>query len=94
LLASIRLPGDLNKAVRMAAISRGITAELAYQEALEAWLGVAREKGKEANPPSPYLVRLEKILASGDDLIIDVATQSLEVFYNRLRPRRSKKRDG
>jgi hypothetical protein len=89
MMVSIRLSKDLHRAVRVFAATRGITAEAAYTEALTNWLGVDAPKD-EADPrvTDPRVTKLQTILESGDELAIDVVTKSMELSYERLRPRR------
>jgi hypothetical protein len=87
MMVSIRLPEDLHREVRGAAAKRGITAEVAYIEALTNWLGVDAPKDE----TDPRVKKLETILSSGDELVIDAVTRNVELFHDRLRPRRRMK---
>jgi hypothetical protein len=88
IMVSIRLPQDLHRAIRTLATSRGVTAEVAYVQALEGWLGLSATDSDAA--PDPHVSKLEAILRSGDELAIEAVKQNVNLFHDRLRPKRAR----
>jgi hypothetical protein len=73
---------DLKTQFDIACIKRGINKKEGVTEALQTWLGDKPEAS-----PSPYMVKLERILASNDEEVINVVTLNIDVFFERMRPR-------
>jgi hypothetical protein len=88
IMVSIRLPADLHRAIRTLATSRGVTAEVAYVQALEGWLGVGTEQTDA--PPDAHVSKLEAILRSGDELAIEAIRKNVDLFHDRLRTKRAR----
>jgi hypothetical protein len=89
----IELRDDLHTRLHANAVGRGLKLWQAFQQAVEAYLGVVEHEPSSDVPPKlrPYLGKFAKVLASGDETAIEATTKQLDFFLDRLRPGDRKK---
>lgn len=97
---NVEIPDGLKKDLARACIDRNTKLKPAVTAAIQAWLKASglpkpespmedTEDAAPASRNSPCERKLAKILASGDQAVIDAVTQNIDVLYDRLRPTRS-----
>jgi hypothetical protein len=91
---AVKLPRDLHRAVRTKATASGITAEQAYQEALEAWLAGAQAATSSASDELPPADReahtLLQLILGEDAKAADWIKGNLRMFAEAIRSRSGK----